>query len=58
MEGSVTWVALAAALNLGINSLTLLLVIAQNLRMSTFLFDISSRPGMEDRSDGRRNPQE
>jgi hypothetical protein len=37
VESTVSWVALVVAINLGLNSLTFLLVLAQNLRLSSYL---------------------
>jgi hypothetical protein len=37
VEGSVSWFALGLVLNLAINSVTLLLTLAQNLRLTNYL---------------------
>jgi len=37
VEGTVTWFALGLAINLAINSVTLLLTLAQNLRLTSYL---------------------
>jgi hypothetical protein len=37
VESPVSWVALVAGLNLAINSLTLLFVVAQSLRLTSYL---------------------
>ena len=37
MEGSVTWFALGLAVNLIVNSVSLLFVIAQTLRLTSYL---------------------
>lgn len=37
MEGTVTWLALVSAINLLLNSLTFLLVLAQNLRLTSYI---------------------
>lgn len=43
MEGSVGWFELGLVLNLAINSVTLLLTLAQSLRLNSYLLDESYR---------------
>lgn len=54
MEGAVSWVALVAGLNLAINSVTLLFVVAQSLRLTSFLTTAEFRDTLR----GHRNRAE
>lgn len=54
MESPVTWVALMSALNVAINSVTLLLVLAQSLRLTSYLTTREWQHAQERREAGER----
>jgi hypothetical protein len=49
VEGAVSWVALVSGLNLAINSITLLFVVAQSLRLTSYLTTAEWRETMRRR---------
>lgn len=55
MEGAVSWVALVAGLNFILNSLTLILVIASNIRQSSAYYDAAYRSAREEGHRDARN---
>lgn len=54
MESPVTWVAAVAVFNLAINSVTLLFVIAQSLRLTSYLTTAEWQQEMARREPGAR----
>jgi hypothetical protein len=49
VESTVTWVALVTGVNLLLNSLTFLLILAQTLRLTSYLTTLEWRQNMHQR---------